>query len=338
MLDNENNKNKKIFILPIAIILIMLFSIYPSIVYAEETIWYRQSNTIVLQNSTENVYIGENSTTAYKLRVNGSFYANSLFGDGGNLTNVTSSFILPSYLNDIGHPHNQDLNTSNNVTFNNIISDANISLNGVDSTHRFNIGDISTNRYGFLGYDNPLRAITLYGIRSVDSIDLDVSSSGVGLLIIPDFKLDSIGAVTLSKQPATRVRLLNSQSVPNNLNTKMNLTVNDYDLNNDWNDINNRFIVPVTGLYQISFSVMAISMPDQTTLKGMIYKNGVLAGGYASAQVSSTISNTFAISGSDILQLAVNDYIELYVWQNSGSAWNFLNVATSNYLAICKIA
>lgn len=127
-------------LMPFTIVFIMLFSIYPSIVYAEGNIWYRQIDTIVLQNSSENVYIGENATTTYRLRVNGSFYADSLFGDGGNLTNITTSEIDPVFINhqsffvtnvlmnnwntsynwgnDFNYSgYNQNLNTTDNVNF-----------------------------------------------------------------------------------------------------------------------------------------------------------------------------------------------------------------------------
>ena len=71
----------------------------------------------------------------------------TLFGDGGNLTNITA--IGDGYSGDTGHPHNQDLNTSSNVQFN-------------DVTAHYFIGDGTQLTFNFVGaraYKSTLQSI-----------------------------------------------------------------------------------------------------------------------------------------------------------------------------------
>lgn len=56
------------------------------------------------------------------LIINGNLYAYSLFGDGGNLTNISGAD---------GNPFNQDLNTTDDVIFNNIVATGYTWVNGV---------------------------------------------------------------------------------------------------------------------------------------------------------------------------------------------------------------
>jgi hypothetical protein len=282
--------------------------------------------------------------------LNASSYVNftrvtsTFSGDGGNITNITMT--LPSYLNAIGHPHNQDLNTTSNTVFNNITADKgnisatyNISVKGLMPNSKFIIGNISTGRYGVLGLISST-TMRLAGLGSITNLQLFGGGDETGVTI-PDVLIDDIGAITLAYQPSTRVRLLNNQIVGYNVWNKMNFTVNDYDLNNDWLDANYSFKVPVAGLYSISYSLMCVAMPDRTCLAGRIYKNDAPAGGYVISYVSSAIAvNDVSISGSDILHCTVNDYISLWTLNTRGSGLTagYTALTYTNYLSICKIA
>ncbi len=52
---------------------------------SDNGIWYNNSDTIVLNDSAYNVNLGENSTTTYKLKVNGTSYFGNNIGTNGNL-------------------------------------------------------------------------------------------------------------------------------------------------------------------------------------------------------------------------------------------------------------
>jgi hypothetical protein len=356
MIEKKNRKRHRLLI--VSIFIISLISIYPVVsaiflddledvetgtaincnflhyngtmwtnydLWNESIIWYKQH--------TFNNNITFNNITAINVT------AIRYYGDGGNLTGI-SGITLPSYLNTVGHPHNQDLNMSNNVIFNNITSSANISasynisVEGIIPNCKFIIGNISTSRYGILGVISST-AIRLTGLGVIRSLELCGSSDEISTTLA-DVIIDDIGAVTITKQPSTRVRLLNTQSIPSLTWTKLTLTVNDYDLNNNWVDALYRFVVSVAGLYQISYSVTVTGLNDADSLESAIYKNGIRAGGYekSTTGVVSDLGN----SGNDILYLNINDYIELYTQHDFGANRNFANAIYTNYLSICKIA
>jgi len=314
-------------------------------------------------------------------------HAKSYYGDGGNLTNITASVTLPSYLTSKGHPHNQDLNTTSLPTFTNItlsslpnwyyrfthFADWNNITNkpslvtskghphnqDLNTTSDVTFNDITSNnniyipKYYSLLFGNNAIILGLLnegkiyeiqtGARNIDLVIDNINGDNIGLSttnnIVYDLKVDTIGAVSIPRQPSCRARLSANQNVPTGAGTKLALATTDYDLNSDFSAVNNRFICPVAGLYQISWSIYCLSLADQNTLYGAIYKNGVVAGGHTLVQQSTATTLALSISGSDILYLNANDYIELYVYHNYPIVTRqFPTLTYSNYLAICKIA
>lgn len=312
--------------------------------------------------------------------------AKSYYGDGGNLTNISGATI-PSYLTSKGHPHNQDLNTSNspifvNITLSNMpnwyylfthlanwnnISDKpvwltskghphnqdlnitnNVTFNDITSNNNLIIPDYVnafTFKYSILlglfneGKIYELQTLSRYNDLIIDNVDGDNIGLSTTSTLIYDLKVDTIGAVSIPKQPSCRARLSANQNVPTGVVTKLALATTDYDLNNDFSAVNNRFICPVAGLYQISYSIYCLSLANQNTLYGAIYKNGIVAGGHTLVQQSTATTQVLSLSGSDILYLTANDYIELYVYHNYPIVTRqFPTLTYSNYLAICKIA
>lgn len=66
------------------------------------------------RNFTGNVTVEDNMSVAWL------FTAYALFGDGGNLTNISGA---DGYGGHLGHPHDQDVNTSDDVVFNSVSGD-----------------------------------------------------------------------------------------------------------------------------------------------------------------------------------------------------------------------
>jgi len=63
----------------------ILFSPVYSADFEQDLFWSRNNDTIVLTNTSHNVYIGENETTNYRLRVNGTSYFNNNMEINGSL-------------------------------------------------------------------------------------------------------------------------------------------------------------------------------------------------------------------------------------------------------------
>lgn len=345
MLDNRNKKRK--YIKPIGILIIFLFLSTPII-------------SALYLNDLEDV----NTSTAINcnlLHYNGTMWTNydlfnqtiiwykqhifldiinakSYYGDGGNLTNITGASI-PIYLTNKAHPHNQDLNTTSNPTFTNITLTTlpNWYYLFIHSAYWDNISNKPNWLTNFAHPHNQNLNTSNNVIFNRVSTDTIISTGSV-TTINTDFVIDSNGIYTSRKQPSARARLSSVQAVSGGAYRKLRLATIDYDLNNSFDNLNNRFIVPENGLYQISYSVYCQELADRIVLGSQIYLNGASAGGFV-LQSSSTASATdLANSGCDILQLNKNDYIELYVYHNSIGNKNFPAVTYSNYMSICKIS
>ena len=118
-----------------------------------------------------------------------------------------------------------------------------------------------------------------------------------------------------------QARNTSSQSIPNNTETAVIFDSEIFDSGSYWATGNNtRFTVPNTGKYSISVNVLFHYSPNaNVTVK--IYKNGSFV--YQNDRLSfSNPSNCNAayIGRTSLIDLTANDYVEIFVNQNSGSA------------------
>ena len=117
-------------------------------------------------------------------------------------------------------------------------------------------------------------------------------------------------------------------TVSNSADTKMTLT-NDFANGITWDDTNKRFVILTAGQYQINTQISWNNTSSASYLYTKIFKNGSI---YSYGFMGGIKSFGF----SDILDLAVNDYIELYAYQNTGSSQT-VNNDQSTLLSIAKI-
>lgn len=230
---------------------------------------------------------------------NSIIQAYSFYGDGGNLTNITT--VGDGFAGNKSHPHNQDLNTTDNVTFQDIY-----------------IGDIWNNEINDF-------------IIDLNTSDMLVNSN----IVSPILKLYATGETDKRYESASRFRLSIAQNIMGGAWAKLILDLEDYDQNNDHSIFPEQFVAPLDGLYQISYSVYILELPPTGILMSVIYVNGVASGGF---EMSESNSWDLANSGADILLLNSGDIVELYVFHNFMGLRLFPNTRESNYMAICKIA
>lgn len=83
-----------------------------------------------------------------------------------------------------------------------------------------------------------------------------------------------------------------------------------------------KFTAPVSGKYHVGAQAWFASgsWSAGTTMRIMLYKNGVLASYIDAHHVDAALSSERAISGSDTIDLNNGDYIDIRVYQNSGGA------------------
>jgi hypothetical protein len=151
------------------------------------------------------------------------------------------------------------------------------------------------------------------------------------------FNSDGSGNVTTSASgmqntPSFLATLSSNQTISNNTNTKIQLDTVDYDTDSAFdNTTNYRFTVPSgkAGKYLFTFShrtdlaidsiyQMSISL-NGTTLKRSESKNSKPNATGSSSTVGSTIIN-----------MSVGDYVELFMFQATGSA----QLATADYCSL----
>lgn len=97
---------------------------------------------------------------------------------------------------------------------------------------------------------------------------------------------------------------------------KVTFETESFDTNNNFDAVtNNRYVAPVAGFYDFS---AAVTIAVNANLYGIIlYKNGsALKRGNFSSTGAVATDNIFVVN--TLLQLAANDYIEIYMFNNSG--------------------
>lgn len=116
-----------------------------------------------------------------------------------------------------------------------------------------------------------------------------------------------------------RTYLSSAQGVTSTFNTKITFDTNDYATGITWDGANNRFTALTAGKYIVSASLQwSAAQNFQHTTK--IYKNGspVSQSGFISGTYSG-VANSIC---TDLVTLAVGDYIEVYAIQYSAGTLN----------------
>ena len=126
--------------------------------------------------------------------------------------------------------------------------------------------------------------------------------------------------------PAVKVKTSAVQSVATATITVLTWDQEDFDTSAFHSTSSNtsRLVVPASlgGLYHISFSTYCA--PGTQTVGAWIAKNGATnTPRFGFTQTMNDATNGPALSGSDLLVLVPGDYVEVAVFQNSGSAKNF---------------
>lgn len=83
-----------------------------------------------------------------------------------------------------------------------------------------------------------------------------------------------------------------------------------YDVDNEFDLTTERFTAKVTGYYLVTACVRVGAATDQNIYSLLIYKNATL---YTTGRVTASGTGSFQITASDIIPLAVNDFIEMRI-------------------------
>lgn len=151
------------------------------------------------------------------------------------------------------------------------------------------------------------------------------------------FLLETDGILTLAKQSSSRgYRATSNQTIATSTLTKVELNGESYDVQNEFDSTTNyRFTASDAGKYAVAGIVGTGSIPDGTRLIIHIRKNG---GSIASNQVVVGGTDYAGIGVLDIANLAANDYLEMFIWQNSGSDQDVRYDSCWTFMAVSKVA
>ena len=143
------------------------------------------------------------------------------------------------------------------------------------------------------------------------------------------------GIIDLPKQSGCRAYLNADQSVGNEVYTKINFGTEVWDTQNEFDPTtNHRFTVTKAGKYLVTAGVMMLSPSSGQRFIIAIYKNGTKVLDVYK-QVPGTA--TYAIPIAGILDVNAGDYIEIFVWQNSGGNKDIRGQSSSTWMCISKL-
>lgn len=123
-----------------------------------------------------------------------------------------------------------------------------------------------------------------------------------------------------------------AQTIPTATDVKVNLQTENYDPGNNFS--NSRFTSPVPGYYLGVGQVALMGLVDKEYVAAIIRKNGVdivWSHQWSSQELGGAFISPIA---SDIVYLALNDYIELWTRHGIGSNRNLLAGSKYTFLAI----
>lgn len=146
----------------------------------------------------------------------------------------------------------------------------------------------------------------------------------------PQVKLQvDSGIVSFTHQSAVSVDNITSFNVPHGVSTKIPYSSESFDNQNEYDPSTNyRFTAAKTGDYLVCASLAA---PSSFSFTLAIYKNGVLERGFAQS-----VGIAFA-TGCQVIHLEANEYIEMFVYQVTGSTKTFSPDDYWSWLTINKI-
>ena len=118
--------------------------------------------------------------------------------------------------------------------------------------------------------------------------------------------------------PSAYMKLGSDQTIANTTWTKVNLNQSNWDTDSGFDSGNYKYTIPTTGKYQVNYSAYISGVDEGEYCQARVYKNGSsnnesFARSYSQNNIEITVARSY------IFDFTANDYLELYVYQNSGS-------------------
>jgi hypothetical protein len=153
---------------------------------------------------------------------------------------------------------------------------------------------------------------------------------------IESFLLNDTGVLTLAKQSAARAYLPSAdQVIPNVTWTTIQLSAKNYDIQNEFDTTNYRFIAKTAGLYLVYGACRYRAPVADCYVYAGIAVNGTRV---ATAGFHTSFSGYVTPMVTDIIQLNVGSHVELQTYHNCGVDENVCYQSDRTWMSIIKLA
>jgi hypothetical protein len=149
-------------------------------------------------------------------------------------------------------------------------------------------------------------------------------------------KLYDSGIVDTGGQSRAKAHLSADQTITTATWTKVNLDVEDYDEQGEFDSTTNyRFTATKAGYYLVVGNTQWGAGVDQAVAVLGIYKNGTRV---RQSVTRWSGTNTIGVNIADIIYLAANDYVELWAYHEKGSDAVLGSASTDTFMAVHKLS
>jgi len=128
--------------------------------------------------------------------------------------------------------------------------------------------------------------------------------------------------------------LAETQSIPNNTWTTVNIDTEYYDDLNEFDLVNHRFVPSTTGRYLIVGAIRWTNTPDGCPTGIGIFVGAVAVGAYFYRQGSAGVFSNIVTA---VVQLTAGQLVTLRAWQNSGAAQTIDTGSALCYIAVVHL-
>ena len=135
---------------------------------------------------------------------------------------------------------------------------------------------------------------------------------------------------------AARAYLSADQTIPDLATTVVNIDTVNYDTQGNFNTSTHRYIASEAGLHLVVVAITYMNLSDQRICYAVIKKNGADYLAVSKSQSRPTTGYLTPIA-LDIVDLAVNDYVQIAAWHNQGSSIPVKGGTDRTFLTIFKL-
>ena len=167
--------------------------------------------------------------------------------------------------------------------------------------------------------------------RLVTPVGFDPSGKPVSLLTDSEGRLEVI--LALQTTAKARAYLSTTQSIAHATFTKILFDAESYDPGGNFDTANSRFVAPVAGMYMVA---AAARITDATLVADKNYGLHIYVNGERVLETwqQASTATRLTIFTFDIIQLNAGDYVEIYIYQDSGGSVDLQADSLSTFVSI----